>query len=838
MDAVAADLSAQILLDELAAAVQAFAACERGNLTRQQELRKAYSAVVFKIVHETEPATQLAALRVGATRMATADAVQEYIYELVRDCDLPYADEDFAFLLENLDRMLSRRVVPEGWMLAQLLFPRMRWRFRKRPLPEQLVTVLAALRERLIATPYSLSRQRKLREDINAMLAAGQPERLDAPSADRPVPIEPGEAWGDRARDDLAEMPAPQRGGWLDLLEHCQQKTGAVPSPRWLTRAAALRDALGDGPFRTGVLAWLPLVDQPRTIPSRYRAIPDPNQLIVGPHAELLKGLAWCCSLSADREMAQALRDLAVSSYRKLPGMGARAVKIGNAAVKALAAMPDRAGLEQLAVLRHRVKASSARLFLATELEAAAARAGTTPGEIEELAVPDYGLSAEGVLERELGTHTARLTLNAAGLPELSWHTRAGTLCRSVPAAVRREHAGGVKELREMQRGAREMVGVQRTRLDGLYLERRNWSFEHWRQRYIEQPVVGSIARRLIWRFVEGNRQVLGIWREGRLVDADDRPLELDAATTRVELWHPIGSPVEATLAWRAWLSERDVTQPFKQAHREVYLLTDAERSTATYSNRFAAHIIRQHQLNGLCTTRGWRNALKLMVDDEFPPTRRLLPAWSLKAELWTDAVGDEYAIDTNEAGVYHHLATDQVRFYGPNGDQPLPLTDIPPLVFSEIMRDVDLFVGVASVGNDPAWADGGPGQRHRDYWSRFAFGDLSATAETRREVLATLVPRLKIADRCTLERRFLVVRGDLRTYRIHLGSGNILMSPNDAYLCIVPGARRGEPQRDSRFRLPFEGDAMLSIIVSKALLLARDTAIDDPTIVRQIRGG
>lgn len=31
-------------------------------------------------------------------------------------------------------------------------------------------------------------------------------------------------------------------------------------------------------------------------------------------------------------------------------------------------------------------------------------------------------------------------------------------------------------------------------------------------------------------------------------------------------------------------------------------------------------------------------------------------------------------------------------------------------------------------------------------------------------------------------------MRGDLRTYKIHLGSGNILMSPNNQYLCIVPG--------------------------------------------------
>jgi hypothetical protein len=75
------------------------------------------------------------------------------------------------------------------------------------------------------------------------------------------------------------------------------------------------------------------------------------------------------------------------------------------------------------------------------------------------------------------------------------------------------------------------------------------------------------------------------------------------------------------------------------------------------------------------------------------------------------------------------YLATDQVRFYpidapfnyghGYGGGyttgwgenrivEPIPLDRVKPLVFSEIMRDVDMFVGVCSIGNDPNWADTG----------------------------------------------------------------------------------------------------------------------------------
>jgi hypothetical protein len=79
-------------------------------------------------------------------------------------------------------------------------------------------------------------------------------------------------------------------------------------------------------------------------------------------------------------------------------------------------------------------------------------------------------------------------------------------------------------------------------------------------------------------------------------------------------------------------------------------------------------------------------------------------------------------------------------------------------------MRDVDLFFGAASVGNDPDWQDRGEAGAFQGYWQSDSFGDLSATAQTRRDVLGRSLPRLKIAPRCTLDGKFLVVRGDLRT--------------------------------------------------------------------------
>ena len=91
----------------------------------------------------------------------------------------------------------------------------------------------------------------------------------------------------------------------------------------------------------------------------------------------------------------------------------------------------------------------------------------------------------------------------------------------------------------------------------------------------------------------------------------------------------------------------------------------------------------------------------------------------------------------------------------------------------------------------------------------------------------------MKIGAACTLADRCLVVHGQKREYKIHLGSGNIIMEPNGQYLCIVPDRRMSAENHGCL--LPFEGDTMLSIILSKAFLLAEDSKITDPTIIRQI---
>src|SRR4029077_16057485 len=181
----------------------------------------------------------------------------------------------------------------------------------------------------------------------------------------------------------------------------------------------------------------------------------------------------------------------------------------------------------------------------------------------------------------------------------------------------------------------------------------------------------------------------LGLWHDGRVIDAAEREIDLTAQKT-ARLWHPVSSDVQTIFHWRCWLEDHGIRQPFKQAHREVYLITDAERRTSTFSNRFAAHIVRQQQFAALAGQRGWEFRVMGQWDSHNTPTLEL-PEFGLRVEYDVDFPATENEVTGH--CVYLLIRTGQVRFLDRNRILQ-KLESIPPVVFSEVMRDLDLFTG------------------------------------------------------------------------------------------------------------------------------------------------
>jgi hypothetical protein len=671
--------------------------------------------------------------------------------------------------------------------------------------------------EALPMTPRLADALLKLRPCITEFLGGAEARNLHAridnllsgPAVDTSLEVQG--AWSQIVFKEISE--SPRRSAWERIFLHTVELKSSEAPKKWRITAQQYVVDLGGEVFLEAATHWLAMGPSPNR----------PGVQISSGEAEFLTGFLWFLADQADERLPGLLANFAAAALKKIPALGAVSQKVGNACVNVLAELPGSEPVAQLSRLGQQVKYDTAQRLIDKALTRAAEKAGVSREQIEEISVPDCGLGSDGTLGQRFGDYFAQVSIEETTDAAVRWTDKQGAALKGVPASVKEHHAGEWKELQQTVKDMEKMLSAQRTRIERLMLSQRAISSETLLSCYLNHPLLADMARRLIWQFESG----LGIWRNGRVIDDTEREIDLAAQKT-ARLWHPVVSDLQTIFHWRSWLEDNAIRQPFKQAHREVYLITEAERQTGVYSNRFAGHVLRQHQFAALCEQRGWKYRLMGQWDSHNTPTLEL-PQFDLRVEYDVNFPRDEKEVSGHF--IYLLIRTEALRFFDANR-VPRALESIPPYVFSEAMRDVDLFTGITSIGSDAVW-----GQKEsnpfREYWSAFSFGELTEMAQTRKSVLERLIPRLPLKDRCRIEGRFLIVRGDRATYRIHIGSGNVLMEPGSRYLCIVEGAATKASPRN--LALPFEQDNQLSLILSKAFLLADESKIKDQSILLQL---
>jgi hypothetical protein len=388
----------------------------------------------------------------------------------------------------------------------------------------------------------------------------------------------PGDAWADAVNEDLTRMDETSRSAWLEILKHAALASGARPSAKWSRLAKVWVKTVGPSKFRKSLEKWLGLGNAKptlRTLQSTWHHR-DGGDTFHDDNATCLRGLLWMAPEVATPDLIRTIGHVTTSCYRKIPGVGPRAVKVANAGVYALSQINDPAAVGQLALLKVKVKFGTAQKEIDKAFTAAAERSGLPRDEIEEMSVPTYGLSEVGVCEEKFDEFTARLKVTGTTTTEIEWLKPDGALQRAIPSVVKTAHKNDLKELQSGAKDIQCMLPAQRERIDSLFLQQKTWPLSVWKERYLNHPLIGTLARRILWEFQFGGNVVTGIWFADQVVDLDLRPINF-ADTTSVQLWHPINRSTEEVGAWRSFLDAQRIQQPFKQAHREVYPLTEAE---------------------------------------------------------------------------------------------------------------------------------------------------------------------------------------------------------------------------------------------------------------------
>ncbi len=384
------------------------------------------------------------------------------------------------------------------------------------------------------------------------------------------------------------------------------------------------------------------------------------------------------------------------------------------------------------------------------------------------------------------------LRIDALGQPHLDV-ARLGRTLKEIPARLKKDEA--VAALRERVKSLGQQTARMRLSLEQMMCREEELVAGELR-RLLGHPTLAPMLEQLV--FVAGER--LGYLADGgaalRAWDGARAPLAEDA---RLRIAHPYD--LYRSGAWSEWQHEcyrAERIQPFKQIFRELYLLTEAERQDDVISRRYAGQQTQARQAMALLGQRGW---VADMYEGDATRTfhERGLTA-TLSSLYGGMPEGDALTLD----GVSFHRAGD------PWG-KPVPLAETPPLVFSEVMRDLDLVVSVAHRGGvDPESS--------------------ASTVEMRAALIREVCGLLGLTN-VRLESGRAIIQGELSQYSVHLGGGTVHLLPGGA-LCIVPV----HEQHRGRIFLPFaDDDPKTAEIISKVLLLARDAEIKDPTILRQV---
>lgn len=404
-------------------------------------------------------------------------------------------------------------------------------------------------------------------------------------------------------------------------------------------------------------------------------------------------------------------------------------------------------------------------------------------------------IATETSTEADVGHY--RIALRFDGADPTMTVSRAGKALKSVPAAVRADP--GYQGLREHQERLRDQARRMRAGLVERLVATAGTLAPDELARLLSLPAGAAMLPALLWRDQAG------------VIDLLD---QVDT-TGPITALHPVELHERGVLAdWQPEIVRRRLRQPVKQAFRELYVLTPAEREAGDVSRRFAGQTVNGKVAGQLLSGRGWFTHGEY---DDHQATRAV--GDGLIAALRCDFHG-YFGMGNVLVGEIRFLTDghrDPGSYGAPTGagsvsGTPVPLVDVPPVVFSEVMRDLDLMVSVA--GTEP--------EAHLS----------PAQAASRAQVLAALIADLGLA-RVIVEGHSAVVRGNRATYRVHLTSGSIHVDPG-GYLCVVPASFGARAHR--RLFLPFaDEDQMTSIILSKVLLLAEDEKISDPAILTQL---
>ena len=370
-----------------------------------------------------------------------------------------------------------------------------------------------------------------------------------------------------------------------------------------------------------------------------------------------------------------------------------------------------------------------------------------------------------------------------------------GKVLKSLPTKLKKDKY--IEEIKAVHKGLKDQYSRSRKMLEQS-MEDGVKFYGYELKTLSTNPVVAPLIKNLVFK----SDNLLGYYEDNKLIGFDKKAKKVTLIDEidkdeRLTIAHPFD--LFNSKQWALYQQDilgREVKQVFKQVFRELYIKTKDELKMDK-SRRYAGHQIQPSKTVALLKTRRW-------VVDDYEGLQKVYYKENIIAKMY--AMTDWYSPAEVEAPTIEDIV-----FYDRKTFEPLRINDVPDLVFSEVMRDIDLVVSVAHVGDvDPEASQ--------------------STIEMRRAIVEFNAKLFKLKN-ITFTESHALIKGTRAEYSIHLGSG-VIHQKAGATIEVLPV----HSQHRGRIFLPFiDEDPKTAEIMSKVLLFAQDEKIKDIFILEQI---
>lgn len=332
------------------------------------------------------------------------------------------------------------------------------------------------------------------------------------------------------------------------------------------------------------------------------------------------------------------------------------------------------AGMDAVSELGELVRKGPRMLVEVAEevLRNIAKRERATPEELADMAVPTLELDERGRALIDFGPRKFEVVLGddltARVIDEGGKTVNALRANKSDDQAKARI---GLERIRGLKKQLAELATNASYRFEQAMVHGRRWRAPTFQTTLLAHPILGSLARRLIWvRGAAGEEDVpFRVAEDASCASLEDDVVELGPHHL-VELAHPLG---EALDAWSEVLLDYGIIQPFPQVGRVVFepLPEEIEANALT---RFRGRPALQMAIQGRLKARGWERVSTFSATTGF--TRRFEGA-TASYELVDEMPFDAELVNETTIGV--------VTF-------SVPLGKVPAIAFSEAAFDLSVF--------------------------------------------------------------------------------------------------------------------------------------------------